>query len=192
MRTKQDLERILSRIDRKGYKSYKDIQGAYAFDTFTLHIDHVQGDPFAEPSRVRVRLQQGVAGFPPDTYLGMSRNVALRDYLTRQFSRAIGRVVPRQQRGSGKSGLIRIEVPGQEILPRSSCLVDEHYVEVRFRIGLPAAGRSILAREAREMLLRDIPEVVASSLVFGRLDRASLYRHLRTNEDQDVLRQMLR
>ncbi|HXV44797.1 MAG TPA: ABC-ATPase domain-containing protein, partial [Anaerolineae bacterium] len=51
-----DLQRLLSRIDGKGYPAYKDIRGSYAFEEFTLFIDHVQGDPFAGPSRLRVRL----------------------------------------------------------------------------------------------------------------------------------------
>ena len=52
--TKEDLRRTITRIDGKGYKAYKDIKGLYAFGLYTLIIDHVQGDPFAAPSRVRV------------------------------------------------------------------------------------------------------------------------------------------
>lgn len=56
MRTKEDLKKIIARIDGKGYKAYKDIQGDYDFGNFLLYIDHVQGDPYAAPSRVRLRL----------------------------------------------------------------------------------------------------------------------------------------
>ena len=61
MRDKNDLQRILSRIDGLGYKAYKDLRGDYAFGQFTLYIDHVQGDPFASPSKVRVRVAQDLA-----------------------------------------------------------------------------------------------------------------------------------
>ena len=54
MRYKNDLQRILSRIDGRGYKAYKDLGGDYELDPFTLYLDHVQGDPFASPSKVRV------------------------------------------------------------------------------------------------------------------------------------------
>ncbi|MDT8861325.1 ABC-ATPase domain-containing protein [Alkalihalobacillus sp. MEB130] len=48
------LKDKLNKIDQKGYKAYKDIQGEYAFQTYLLHIDYVQGDPFASPSKVRI------------------------------------------------------------------------------------------------------------------------------------------
>jgi hypothetical protein len=46
------LETCLKRIDRQGYKRYREIQGIYQFPDFTLAVDHVQGDPFAAPSRI--------------------------------------------------------------------------------------------------------------------------------------------
>ncbi|MBM6862049.1 isopentenyl-diphosphate delta-isomerase, partial [Clostridium saudiense] len=54
MKNQNDLKKELQRIDGRGYKSYKDLEGQYDFGTFILSIDHVQGDPFASPSRVRV------------------------------------------------------------------------------------------------------------------------------------------
>lgn len=73
MRTENDLKTTLRRIDGKGYKAYKDIKGQYDFGTYTLIIDHVQGDPFATPSRVRVKLAQKKADFPPDLYSRLCR-----------------------------------------------------------------------------------------------------------------------
>ncbi|MFP3870316.1 MAG: ABC-ATPase domain-containing protein [Syntrophobacteria bacterium] len=192
MKTQSDLKQILYRIDGRGYKAYKEIQGRYRFADFTLIVDHVQGDPFAEPSRVRVRVPQSAGGFPPDTYSSRSREIGLRDFLTRQFHQAIRRIARRKRRGTGKSGLIEIDTPGQEILLRSSCIVDEHFVEARFKMGLPAAGRSVVAREAGEMFLDELPRIVAASLFFKNVNRASLYRHIQANEDQDALRQMLK
>ncbi|MCG0314192.1 MAG: ABC-ATPase domain-containing protein, partial [Calditerricola sp.] len=46
------LRAILKRIDGRGYKAYKELQGTYRGDGFTLSVDHVQGDPFAPPSRI--------------------------------------------------------------------------------------------------------------------------------------------
>ncbi|MGD9491176.1 MAG: ABC-ATPase domain-containing protein, partial [Methanoregulaceae archaeon] len=53
-RTQDDLESRLERIDGKGYKAYRDIVGRYRFSDYVFCIDHVQADPFAPPSRVRV------------------------------------------------------------------------------------------------------------------------------------------
>ena len=75
-RTIADLEALLLRLDGKGYKAYKGVEGVYRAPTFTLFIDHVQGDPFAPPSRVRVQVELRKAGFPPDTYSTKSRRIA--------------------------------------------------------------------------------------------------------------------
>lgn len=85
MKKAKDLENILWRIDGKGYKAYKDIKGEYAFRWYTLFIDHVQGDPYAAPSRVRVRVERKSSGFLPETTSNRSRQVALYYVLTRDF-----------------------------------------------------------------------------------------------------------
>ncbi len=54
MKSSEDLRRLLESIDRKSYPAYKSAQGAYDFGNYTLSIDHVQGDPFAAPSKVSV------------------------------------------------------------------------------------------------------------------------------------------
>ena len=50
MKRAEDLRRILEAIDRKSYPAYKDTRGGYRFGSYTLFIEHVQGDPFATPS----------------------------------------------------------------------------------------------------------------------------------------------
>ena len=42
-----ELAAELDRIDGRGYKAYRDIEGAWQFSDFELHIDRVQSDPFA-------------------------------------------------------------------------------------------------------------------------------------------------
>lgn len=188
-----DMERLrstLSRIDGKGYGAYKDIRGRYSFPGFELFIDHVQGDPYAAPSRVRVALQAGETGFPPDTYEKPSRRIALEDFLTRTFATSIRRHVS-GSRGSGKSGMVMIDTPGQEILERTSCFVTAGAVEVRFRVGLPAAGRRVLGRQAETIFFHEIPRIVEESLYYGSLNGEVLKRHLDVNEDQDALRELL-
>ena len=54
MKTQAELRTQLRQIDHKGYKAYKVLEGEYDFGVYRLCIDHVQGDPFATPSRVRI------------------------------------------------------------------------------------------------------------------------------------------
>ena len=190
MRSTDQLHRELQRIDGKGYKAYKDIRGDYQFPLFTLHIDHVQGDPFAAPSRLRIQVPQPVASYPAEAFSNRSRKVALANFLTLQFS-ARARAVA-ERRGTGKSGLMEIDRPGQEMLERTSVVVTPRHVEARFTVGLPARGRRILGRQAAEMLIDDIPAIAEGSLLYEANDSESLYRYLTTAEDADALRAALR
>jgi predicted ABC-class ATPase len=191
MPTKQHLIDQLQRIDGKGYGAYKDLQGKeYQFDEFTLTVDYVQGDPFAAPSRLRVRVPQGTANFPGHTFQSESRQVALQDYLIRQFARAAG--TENTARGSGKSGSIGIDRPGQQVLWRTAVSVTETYVEARFTVGLPAQGRRVLGKQAAAMLAESLPRIVASALRYDALDADELTQHIETVEDADALRDQLR
>jgi len=61
------LKELLKKIDRKGYKAYKTLTGSYEFPRFTLFIDHVQGDPFAIPSKIRMVVNQTWLAFQKNT-----------------------------------------------------------------------------------------------------------------------------
>ena len=190
MRSKEDLRRILGRIDRKGYKAYKDIQGEYDFSDYTLFVDHVQGDPFASPSRVRARVPQRIAGFPVPLLNTKTRKVALGDYLTRQFQRAIRGCV-KGKRGIGNSGVVSIDSPGQEVLERTSIFIYDDSVEARFVMGLPASGRTILAGEAVQMFFQEVPELMRRSLWFRSLNSKEMTTHLEVVEDYEFIRSRL-
>lgn len=188
--TPENLRTTLRRIDGRGYKAYADVKGMYRFDKYTLYVDHVQRDPFAPPSRVRVQIPQRIAGIPKAAYGNRSREVALRDFLTRRFDGATAQF-SKGQRGSGNSGRISIDRPGQEVLERSSVLVADSHVEARFVMGLPAFGRSIVARHAEDMFFEELPQIVEASLVFANTNRRAMERHLAVTEDADYLRAQL-
>ena len=52
MKMAEELQRELRSINRKSYPAYKDTKGSYRFPGYVLSIDHVQGDPFAAPSKL--------------------------------------------------------------------------------------------------------------------------------------------
>ncbi|MDG5814308.1 ABC-ATPase domain-containing protein [Chitinispirillales bacterium ANBcel5] len=189
MNTITDLQKTLQRIDRKGYKAYKSITGSYRADFYTLFIDHVQGDPFAAPSRIRAVIPQKHAGFPADTFAGRSREIALRDFLTRRFSEA-AHTITAHNKSAGKSGRIGIDSPGQEILERSSAWINDREVELRITLGLPAFGRTIDGQLAQKMIMDQLPRILYAVL-FRNLNSGAVYRHVETAEDADALRGML-
>lgn len=79
MKTAEDLRRLLERIDHRSYPAYKDTRGAYQFGKYVLSIDHVQGDPFAAPSRLSVKVPGKVAAFPKELYDKKHKRIALQD-----------------------------------------------------------------------------------------------------------------
>ncbi len=188
-RTHHDLREQLIRLDGRGYKAYKALRGTYTFPTFTLMVDHVQGDPFATPSAVRVIVPRDVAGFPEALWAHPSRRVGAEHFLAEQFAAWARR--RSRARGTGHSGQIRMMPVGQQMLPRTAVRLSERGVEARFTVGLPAAGRRILAREALALLLEDVPAVVQHSLRYDALDAEALWRYARTAEDADALRAQL-
>ncbi len=190
MRTHHDLKNTLEAIDGRGYKAYKDLRGSYRFENFTLAVDHVQGDPFATPSRLRVELAHEVSQLPDWARSSKTRRVALADYLIRSFARAV-RATVKGNRGSGKGGRIEIDTPHQEVIERSAARIHPNRIELRFFAGLPAFGRRVAGREALAMLLEEIPRLVERALLFENLNPDELRRQIETVEDAEHLRALL-
>ena len=186
----QQLRELLQQIDGMGYKAYKRLQGGYDYGDFKLMVDHVQGDPFADPSRIRIQLAADVAGFPISLFDSSIRRIALEDYLGRAIASAIQHHV-KGERGSGKSGQVTIACSGQQVLTRNAVLVSDQSIEARMRLALPADGRRILARQAASMLFDELPAVARDALYYARLDHAALAAHVDSVDDQEYLRNWL-
>jgi predicted ABC-class ATPase len=186
------LHQLLQRLDGQSYKAYKDLECQYEFPNFTLFIDRIQGDPFAAPSQMRVRVPQTTAKLPKVLYANHSRAVALRDFLTRQGDRVTRSLQQKRgKRGSGSSGLIAISQPRQTMLERTSAFVNDEWVELRFVVGLPAFGRRVAGRQAAEMLCDDLPQIIAQTIPYAALDATAVVRHVEMAEDADWLRSHL-
>ena len=154
------LREKLNNIDQRGYKAYKDLEGDYQFPDYRLRIDHVQGDPFADPSRCRILISAAKASLPLALDSNRCRTTALEDFIGRSFADAIKSQV-KGKRGSGRSGEVAIARYGQEVLERNAVLVRDGAIEVRIQIALPADMRTVNGAQALVMLFEEIPAVVA-------------------------------
>lgn len=191
MKSSIDLEKQLMSLNRKSYPAYKDLRGSYQFPEFQLNIDHVQGDPFAAPSRLSVLVKKAQAGFHEEMYAVDHRRIALQDYLTRQFARAIN-AYAFQAKGSGKSGLIGISRCGQEVLERTALTAKGGNLLVRFEVGFPANGRTINAYELKKILFDYLPEAIRKSLFYKNLRKEEVNEVIKLAEDQYAIRKELR
>lgn len=191
MRTASELREQLKRIDHRSYPAYKELRGQYDFGDYILSIDHVQGDPFAAPSRLSVLVSGSRAGFPAELFDTMPKRITLQDQLTRAFGRAIQKG-SFQAKGSGKSGLLSVSRCGQQVLERTALrIAGDGAITLRFEAGFPASGRTIQAGELGKMLFTILPEGVRSSLFYERADREKLKRAVRLCENQQFIREKL-
>ena len=187
MKNLNDLKRELDRINGRGYKCYKELEGQYKFNNYVLSIDHVQGDPFASPSRVRVIVENKVNKFPGQLFNEKYKRIALCDFLNRLFSKNIYKYSEKIF-GSRKSGLLEISRCTQQILERTSIIIDSDKVEARFYIGFPARGRSVLSAELEKILFNVLPNIVENTLIYNNINTKALSDRLDLVEDQEFIR----
>jgi predicted ABC-class ATPase len=195
MRTLEQLARTLAQLDGRGYPGYKQIGGPWGDAELMLALDHVQGDPFATPSRVRIRLAPAVHQLPLELCATPIRRMALCDFLLRRFAAVEGPRTPPGVRSesaatAGRSGVVQVDAGDAEILARSGCALVGDDLELRFRVGLPAQGRRILGRTAARLLADELP-AAARRIAWPHLDRAAAHRFVELAEDHAHLQLLL-
>lgn len=190
MKTDRELREQLRNIDRKNYPLYKSLRGNYRFNRYMLWIDHVQGDPFATPSHVRVTVDTKAAGFPSFVMKDEITRMALADELLRTFFNQISQFTYKAK-GSGKSGLISVTRCGQEVLKRSACEVKEKEIVLRFSVGFPANGRTINAGELEKIFFEYLPICVEKTLYYKNLNPNKIKEVIELAEDQQAIRRQL-
>lgn len=186
-KTAEELRTDLRAINHKSYPAYKSLAGSYSFGKYILNIEHVQGDPFAAPSRLSVETEHKIAGFPASYYGTKWNKTALEDYLIRRFHKQADKFCF-QAKGSGKSGIITVSRCGQEIIERTACEVTENKIIVRFEVGFPANGRTINAPELEKILFDFIPVCVEQSLYYEKTPKQELEKIIFLAEDQHFIR----
>ncbi|MBP2076727.1 ABC-ATPase domain-containing protein [Oceanobacillus polygoni] len=159
----KNLFQQLRQLDNKGYKGYKSIQGQYKFDDYDLYIDYVQGDPFATPSKIRVVISESRRPIRTEWLQTPIRKVAVEDAI----ARVVGRATEKQSfsvKGSGKSGMIFFDRPGQEVLERTALQISPKGITICISVGLPANGRRINGKEAEKLFANAIPMIINNSV----------------------------
>lgn len=190
MRTLETLRRELHQMDGRGYPGYQKLKGTWDLGAARLHVDHVQADPYAPASKVRVEIDRSTTGLPAELMGTAPQRVALADYLLRRFHEALGTGGQGSQgknAGGRSSGSLRVMAPGQQVLERTGVVVGAHSLEVRFEAALPAAGRRIRAGAAAALLTEAIPAAVDASLLARSLDLEALADHVELHLDQLAL-----
>lgn len=156
MQTSTDLRNLLARIDRKGYPAYKDTRGAYQFPAYVLSIDHVQGDPFAAPSKLSIHVN-GKAGRIPQAALSDPLPGASPFRMRSPASLAGGRPRPPFRPRARDTAASSLSAgAARRCWSGPPCALDPEHGDLllRLEVGFPANGRTINARELEKDPLR--------------------------------------
>lgn len=191
MKKATEFERLLKSLDGQKYGAYKRTQGSYQFDNYQLSIDHVQVDPYAPPTKARIIIDRSVLGIPDEWLDSKNKKIAVSDFLTRSFFQEL-QTFNRTVKGPGTNGKVFIDHCGQEILERTSVLIKKDVIEVRFEVGLPAAGRKILGKSAARIFNETLPKVVEKALFYRNLDQKALKKQVTLVLEQDFIREELK
>ncbi len=193
MQSIESLRMRLKGLDSRDYGAYQSLLGVYDYRDFKLFIDQIPKDPYAPPHTGIYRIQVNMDKVLVPEKLNMSkiRKKAFRDYLVRRIF-DVGSRIAGGRRGTGYSGIITIDEPGQTVLERSSVVLKEDCIEVRMFLGLPAAGRNIKAKIAEKMLFNELPQIIKEALFKKNIDKKELTAHINTAEDAEYLRSKLK
>ncbi|MDW8569650.1 ABC-ATPase domain-containing protein [Staphylococcus shinii] len=190
MKNATELAQILKSLDGQKYGAYKRLKGIYQFKQFRLAIDHTQVDPYAPPSKMRVVMSRDTANIPNNLLDTKDKVIAVADFLTRTFNESISSFKRNSQNAKAASN-IAIDQCGQEILERTAVVINEHDIEVRLEISLPAAGRKILGKVAANTLIEILPNIVHEALLYKNIDHAKLDTQVTLMLDQAFIREEL-
>ncbi|HCG7248079.1 TPA: ABC-ATPase domain-containing protein [Vibrio parahaemolyticus] len=174
------LTATLKKIEKQNYRAYQQIKGQYDFTDFTLFIDHVQGDPYASASRFRATRAWSLTGLEwlKDESPAFQR--AARDFIARSF-----------EQFAKQENTVSIALNGQTVLDSTAVLFTEEGIELRFRVNLPAEGRSVLGKKANNILTFHLPKFIRRATLERELDREAMVKHCQVVEDQSALREQL-
>ena len=188
MKQAHTLFQTLQSLDGQKYGAYKRLAGTYAYDNFQLAIDHIQADPYAPPSKVRIIINKITTGIPEHLVDSKLKRIAVSDFLTRNIYSEIHNLTKQQ---GHKHSNIMIDSCGPEILERSAVTITDNSIEVCLEIGLPAKGRKILGKTATHIFTTLVPEIVARALSYKNIDQVALADQVTLMEDQHYIREFL-
>jgi predicted ABC-class ATPase len=190
MKDKQEFHQLLSEINGQNFSEYARIIGDFDFSRYVVKFNRVPAEGEGNSVLFVVRVPQAVAEFPPHLTNTPIRRTALEDLLTRRMAEAIERTSVYDHEGVSRRR-ISIAVPGQKILPRSSLVVADEFVEARLTCNLPARHGRILGEDAQDVFFRELPGIVNSSLIYCNLEEREVERFVDLMEDADAVRQAL-
>ena len=188
MRDKREFQTVLAGMDGQNQSTFSQLEGDFDFSRFVLHVLRVEKSTDGLPTAICVvHVPQMIAGFPSTLFNTPIRRTALEDYLARKVCAAIDEKSLR----SVRARYVAIARPGAEVLPRSSMIVAQDFVETRLSVTLPLQNDLVDSRATEEIFFEDFPALVNTALLYCYHDEEEITKYIQTMEDADAIRQAL-
>jgi predicted ABC-class ATPase len=161
----RELHQRLLKMHGKPYGVYKSLQGQYFnFGDFTIKFTHIQGDPHAQPSKAMLSAKMNSLGFPEDLHNTKEKEIALADFLLRQFSRTAENI-----------SIVRAH---SQIMQRNSLCIENGIVRVLVRMNMPGDGRRIDGEKASELLIGILSDWITTAMYWNNSDKETCKAHI--------------
>lgn len=184
MRDKKEFLALLKSLQGQPPRSLQALFGEFDFTRFVLQLRRAAGaDPESGDLMLVLHVPQLISGFPATLFNTPIRRTALEDYLARKIASVIDAVAHEDQ--------INIARPGSQILPRSSVIVAQDFLEARLHCRIPVLNGGVDARSTEDLFFHHLPAIVNESLIHCYHDPKELAQFIAAMEDTDVLRQSL-
>jgi predicted ABC-class ATPase len=158
----------------KPYGVYKSLQGQYfGFGDFTLKWTHIQGDPHAQSSRIMLTAKMLSLGFPEDLFDNQEKEIALADFLLRQFTE--------------NAENISIVKARSQIMQRNSLYIKNGTVHILASVNLPGENRRIEGDKASELLIGTLSDWVTTVMYWNNLPKEKCKAHMECLANRNFL-----
>ena len=190
MKNKESLYTIIEQVDQKGFAELQQLIGDYDFARYALKIMRIEEPIDGQLSLLVVRVPQLIASFPQHLTQTPIGRTALEDLLTRKVADEIAKNASYDDTGISRRRLYFIH-PGQKILPRSSLVVTEEYVDARIYFRPPLRDGRVLGRDFIELFFSVLPRIVNASLIYCNLPEGEAESCVNLMSDADHIRRLL-
>lgn len=175
------LKNLLTSIDGKGYKAYKDIAGLYETSNYNLEILNVQGDPFASATMFEWSINTKKIIENNELYENKNKKLALEDFILRYLYESF--------KNEGFLEEIYMIEPQDEILKRSAICFKGDRLFIKYYFNLPAKGRNVLGNVAFKKIENHSNKVFKYLL---NLPVEEVKKHIKFYENIELLRTKLK
>ena len=190
MKNKEELYGKIEQVNLKGHGDLQQLLGDYDFSRYVLKILRIEEPVETQLSMLIVRVPQLIAGFPQDLIQTPVGRTALEDLIARKVADEIEKTASYDTAGISRRRLYFTR-PGQKILPRSSLVVTEEYVEARIYFRPPMQDDKIMGSDLKELFFGMLPRIANSALIYCNLHEGEAERCVNSMSDADHIRRLL-